>query len=93
MLASFVPFKGGANQFNVKARVRLAELFHCLGQINESSRRRLFQYSNRANYGKPATGRRIAPGPVIHQNGIGVDFLRQADCFQFSRVHVQREIR
>ena len=34
----------------------------------------------------------IAPGPVIHQNGGGFDFLREADRFQLACVHIQYEI-
>lgn len=88
MLASFVPVKGGANQTGVNARMRLAEAFHRPWQFDKSSRRRLFQHTNRTNNGKPATDRGIAPGSVVHQYGIRVDFLRQADGLQFSGVHV-----
>ena len=93
VLASFVSVKSGANQPSVNARICLAEPFHRLRQFDKSSCRRLLQHANRANYGQTATYRGIAPGPVVHQYGICVDFLRQADCLQFSDVHVQREIR
>ena len=93
LLPDFVPFKGGVNQFSVEPGVRLAKPFHRLRQFNKSPRRRLFQQTNRANHREAAMNGCIASGAVVHQYGVGFDFLRQTDRFQLASVHAQREIK
>ena len=92
MASGLVPRQCGPHQTRIKAGIGLAQARQSRFQFDQSPNRRLFQQADGANHSQPATDRRRPPSAVVHQDGVGLDFVCEADGFQFACVHVQREI-